>query len=66
MARPIVCGPTPSTRLHSVRLALEEKQAEDDFVDMAPGADKQAPPLGHQPVGKVPAFEHNGFALYET
>jgi glutathione S-transferase len=65
MARPIMYCLPLSTYTHSVRLALEEKQAEHDFVAMPPGTGKQPPHLACQPWGTIPAFEPAGFALYE-
>jgi glutathione S-transferase len=51
-----------------VRLALEEKGVDHDLVevDLIAGATKAAEHLARHPFGKVPAFEHDGFALYET
>ena len=66
MADPILYGPNYSTYTRSARLALEEKGVayrlvEVDFL-------KGMPPeqLTRHPFGKVPAFEHDGFALYEV
>ena len=66
MADPILYGPGYSTYTRSVRLALEEKgvsyqHVEVDFMQGMP--EEQ---LARQPFGKVPAFEHDGFQLYET
>ncbi len=68
MATPIVYGPSISTYVRAVRLALEEKAAAYELVDvpMMQGAHKQEPFLKRNPFGKVPAFEHDGLALYET
>jgi glutathione S-transferase len=66
MARPIVYGPAGSTYVWSARLALAEKGVAHELVDMAFGAHIEEPHLSRQPFGKVPAFEHDGFALYET
>jgi glutathione S-transferase len=67
MADPIIHGPALSTYTRSVRLALEEKGVPYQLneVDVFTAG---APPehLKRQPFGKVPAFEHGGFALYET
>ena len=67
MAAPIVYGPAYSTYTRSVRLALEEKGVDYKLeqVDIMQGAAKRRP-HGRQPFAKVPAFEHDGFALYET
>lgn len=68
MARPTVFGPGFSTYVRSVRLALEEKGVDYALVeiDALKGAHKQPEHLARHPFGKVPAFEHDGFALYET
>ncbi len=66
MADPVLYGPGYSTYTRSARLALEEKgvsyqHVEVDFMQGMP--EEQ---LARQPFGKVPAFEHDGFQLYET
>ncbi len=68
MAAPIVYGPAFSTYVRTVRLTLEEKPASYELVDVAmmKGAHKQPEFLARNPFGKVPAFSHDGFDLYET
>lgn len=66
MARPIVYGASASTYVWSVRLALAEKGEAHDFVDLQFDAIHQEPHLLRHPFGKVPAFEHDDFVLYET
>ena len=68
MAKPVIYGPGYSTFARTVRLALEEKGADYDLVevDLLSGAGQSAEHLARHPFGKVPAFEHDGFALYET
>jgi glutathione S-transferase len=68
MAKPIVYGPDYSTYSRAVRLALEEKGAGYDFVEvkMLQGEHRQPPHLKRHPFGFVPAFEHDGLMLYET
>jgi len=68
MADPILYGPAYSTYVRSCRLALEEKGQAYDFVeiDMFGGAHKEPEFLARHPFGKVPAFEHDGFPLYES
>ncbi|MFQ5784990.1 MAG: glutathione S-transferase family protein [Alphaproteobacteria bacterium] len=68
MAKPTVYGPTYSTYTRSVLLALEEKGVPYELVDvdMFGGAHETPEHLARHPFGKVPAFEHDGFALYET
>ena len=67
MSEPIVYGPGYSTYVRTVRLALEEKGVayqlqEFDFIQS--GVPEEH--LKRHPFGKVPAFEHDGFSLYET
>jgi glutathione S-transferase len=68
MAAPTVYGADYSVYIRTVRLALEEKgvdyrhEAVDIFAD-------DGPPTGYEqrhPFLKIPAFEHNGFRLYEA
>ena len=66
MARPIVYGPAASTYVWSARLALAEKGVAHDLVDVPFGEHQKQPHLARHPFAKVPAFEHDGFALYET
>ena len=68
MAPVRVFGAAYSVYVRTVRLALHEKGVAYDLVPVdvfAPGG----PPADHlarQPFGKIPAFEHDGFLLYET
>ncbi len=66
MGRPIVYGPAGSTYVWSARLALAEKGVAHDLVEVSFAGMKEAEHLARHPFGKVPAFEHDGFALYET
>jgi glutathione S-transferase len=66
VAHPIVYGPAFSTYVWSVRLALAEKGVTHILIDVPFGTQREEPHLSRQPFGKVPAFEHDGFALYET
>ena len=68
MAKPVVYGPAYSTYVRSCRLALEEKGADYDLVeiDTLAGGNRTPEHLARHPFGKVPAFEHDGLALYET
>ena len=66
MTQPTVHGPGFSTYVRSVRIALEEKGVpyqlnEFNFFEGMP-----AEQLQRHPFGKVPAFEHDDFMLYET
>lgn len=62
----IVHGVPGSPYVRSVLLGLEEKQTPYRFAAMAPGQSKEPAHLARHPFGRVPAFEHDGFALYET
>jgi glutathione S-transferase len=66
MVRPIVYGPAGSTYVWSARLALAEKGVAHELVEVAFDAYGQQPHLVRHPFAKVPAFEHDGFALYES
>ncbi len=68
MAEPIIYGPAFSTYTRSVRLALEEKGAAYrlEEINILEDAHKTPEHLARHPFAKVPAFEHDGFALYET
>ncbi len=68
MAPPIIYGPALSTYVRTVRLVCEEKGADYQLVeiDILKGANKTPEHLARHPFGRVPAFEHDGFALYET
>jgi glutathione S-transferase len=66
MAHPIVYGPAGSTYVWSARLALAEKGVTHELVEVPFGVHRESPHLSRQPFAKVPAFEHDGFALYET
>jgi len=66
MAHPIVYGPAMSTYVWSARLALAEKGVTHELVDVRFGKHREEPHLSRQPFAKVPAFEHDDFALYET
>jgi glutathione S-transferase len=66
MAHPILYGPVGSTYVWSARLALAEKGVTHELVDVPFGAHREMPHLERHPFAKVPAFEHDGFALYET
>jgi glutathione S-transferase len=66
MGRPIVYGPALSTYVWSTRLALAEKGVAHELVEVPFGAHREEPHLSRHPFAKLPAFEHDGFALYET
>ena len=65
---PIVFGAPYSVYVRAVRLALEEKGVPYDLVPVDIFADG-GPPVEHltrHPFGKIPAFEHTDFRLYEA
>ena len=62
----IVHGVPGSPFLRSVQLGLEEKGAPYRLAVMAPGESKSAAHLKRHPFGRIPAFEHADFQLYET
>lgn len=68
MAAPIIYGPQFSSYVRTARLALEEKPASYELVDVAmlQGEHKQPAFLARNPFSKVPAFSHDGIDLYET
>src|ERR1700723_4084067 len=66
MARPIVYGAAMSPYVWSVRLTLAEKGVAHELVSVGMSEFRAEPHLSRHPFGKVPAFEHDGFALYET
>ena len=66
MARPIVYGPAISPYVWSARMALAEKGVAHDLVELTMKEMHEEPHLSRHPFGKVPAFENDGFTLYET
>jgi glutathione S-transferase len=66
MARPIVYGAAMSPYVWSVRLALAEKGVAHELVSVGIDEFRTEPHLSRHPFGRIPAFEHDGFELYET
>lgn len=68
MANPILYGPAVSTYVRTVRLTMVEKNLDYDLVeiDLSGGEHRTPEYRARHPFGKVPAFEHDGIALYET
>ena len=66
MSRITVYGIPGSPFLRSVEIALKEKDVLYHLHALAPGEHKQPEHLARHAFGRVPAFEHDGFALYET
>jgi glutathione S-transferase len=66
--KPIVFGAPYSVYVRAVRLALEEKGVDYELVPVDIFAADGPPPehLARHPFGKIPAFEHAGFQLYEA
>jgi glutathione S-transferase len=52
--------------LWSARLAPAEKGVTHELVDVPFGAHREQTHLARQPFAKLPAFEYDGFTLYET
>jgi glutathione S-transferase len=68
VGRPVVFGAAYSVYVRAVRLALAEKGVAyrlEEVDVFAPGGPPEAYRTRH-PFGRIPAFEHDGFALYET
>src|ERR1700730_7833697 len=66
--KPIVFGAPYSVYVRAVRLALEEKGVAYELVPLhifAPGGPSEEH-LQRHPFGKIPAFKHAGFHLYEA
>src|SRR5437660_1631855 len=61
-----VCGVPGSPYLRAVLIGLQEKGVRYDLVPIAGPETKQPEHLARHPFGRVPAFEHDGFALYDT
>jgi glutathione S-transferase len=66
MSGMVVHGIPGSPYVRAALLTLEEKGAAYELAAMAPGTLKQQPHLSRQPFGRIPAFEHDGWMLYET
>jgi glutathione S-transferase len=66
MSRMIVHGIPGSPYVRAALLALEEKGAAYELAAMQFGTLKQQPHLSRHPFGRIPAFEHDGWMLYET
>src|ERR1700747_1479290 len=65
-SRMIVHGIPGSPYVRAALLALEEKGAAYELAAMQFGTLKQQPHLSRHPFGRIPAFEHDGWMLYET
>ena len=61
-----VHGILGSPFLRAVEIALHEKGVDYELHALAPGEHKQPEYLARHPFGRIPAFEHDGFRIYET
>lgn len=61
-----VYGIPGSPFLRSVEITLKEKDLPYHLHALKPGEHKQPDYLAKHPFGRVPAFEHDGFSIYET
>ena len=59
-------GVPGSPYVQAARLGLTEKGIDFEMVPVPPPALKQPEHLARHPFGKMPAIDHDGFALYET
>jgi glutathione S-transferase len=68
MTRPILYGADYSVYVRIARMALEEKGVGYDLVPVDVFAEGGPPAwyLERHPFGRIPAFEHDGFRLFET
>lgn len=68
MAKPILYGADYSVYVRIARMALTEKGVDYELVPLDIFADEGIPAwyLEHHPFGRIPAFEHDGFRLFET
>ena len=68
MGKPIVYGPRYSVYTRAVLMALIEKRVpfEQVHIEMDDNAHRAPEHLQRHPFGMLPAFEHNGFMIYET
>jgi len=62
----VVYGVPGSPFLRAVQMGLEEKNVAYRLQAMGPGESKTETYLKKHPFGRVPAFEHGDFSLYET
>ncbi len=68
MSRPALYGADYSVYVRIARMALEEKGVGYDLVPVDVFAEGGPPSwyLERHPFGRIPAFEHGGFRLFET
>jgi glutathione S-transferase len=68
MRKPILYGADYSVYVRIARMTLEEKGVDYELVPLDIFAAEGVPDwyLEHHPFGRIPAFEHDGFRLFET
>lgn len=66
MSNITVFGIPGSPFLRSVEITLKEKGLDYQLQAIKPGEHKQPDYLARHPFGRIPAFEHDGFTIYET
>ncbi|RWC47444.1 MAG: glutathione S-transferase family protein [Mesorhizobium sp.] len=68
MANPILYGADYSVYVRIARMVLAEKGIEYELVPVDVFAAEGVPAwyFEHHPFGRIPAFEHDGFRLFET
>ncbi|MDW6026596.1 glutathione S-transferase family protein [Mesorhizobium sp. BAC0120] len=68
LSKPILYGADYSVYVRIARLVLVEKQVDYELVPVDVFAEGGPPAqyLERQPFGRIPAFEHDGFRIYET
>ena len=68
MGKPVVYGADYSVYVRIVRLALEEKGIDYELVPVDVFAAEGIPDwyFERHPFGRIPAFEHDGFRLFES
>ena len=68
MAKPTLYGADYSVYVRIARMALEEKGVDYELVPLDIFAAEGIPAwyLEYHPFGRIPAFEHDGFRLFET
>ena len=68
MTKPVLYGADYSVYVRIARMALEEKGVDYELVPLDIFAAEGIPAwyVEHHPFGRIPAFEHDGFRLFET
>ncbi len=66
MSELVIYGIPGSPFVRAVQIAMQEKAAPWRMAVLQPGETKGEAHLARHPWGRMPAVEHDGFALYET